>query len=114
MGRTLVFLARIVQDGWSEHPREIAIDENSAVLIEEDGGSRVIGAGRGAYFLSVEKPPQTCTAGKPLTFRDIVVHHGVTGSEFNVRQWKPKSPAGYSLSVVEGQVQSTQSNHDVY
>jgi cyanophycinase-like exopeptidase len=114
MGRTLVFLARIVQDGWSAHPREIAIDEKSAVLIEEDGSSRVIGAGKGAYFLSVQKPPQTCAAGKPLTFRDIAVHHGTTGSEFNVKSWKPQTGTSYSLSVVEGQVQSTQSNHDIY
>jgi cyanophycinase len=114
MGRTLVFLARIVQDGWSAHPREIAIDEKSALLIEEDGSSRVIGTGKGAYFLSVQKPPQTCAAGKPLTFRDIAVHHGTTGSEFNVRDWRPKNPASYSLSVVEGQIQSTRSNHDIY
>jgi cyanophycinase len=114
MGRTLVFLARIVQDGWSVHPREIAIDEKSAVLIEQDGSSRVIGAGKGAYFLSVQEPPQLCAEGKPLTFRDIAVHHGTAGSAFNVRDWKPESEASYSLSVVEGQVQSTQSNHDIY
>jgi cyanophycinase len=114
MGRTLVFLARIVQDGWSAHPREIAIDEKSAVLIEEDGSSRVIGTGKGTYFLSVQKPPQTCAAGKPLTFRDIAVHHGTTGSEFNVKDWRPKNAASYSLSVVEGQIQSTRSNHDIY
>ena len=37
MGRTLGFLARLVQDGWSKAPREIAIDEKSAVLVEPDG-----------------------------------------------------------------------------
>ena len=37
MGRTLVFLARIVQDGWSANPREIAVDEKNAVLVESDG-----------------------------------------------------------------------------
>jgi cyanophycinase len=30
MGRSLVFLARLIQDGWSREPREIAIDEKSA------------------------------------------------------------------------------------
>ena len=84
------------------------------MLIEEDGGSRVIGAGKGAYFFSVQEPPQTCAAGKPLTFRDITVYHGTAGSEFNVKSWKPQTGTGYSLSVVEGQVQSTQSNHDIY
>jgi cyanophycinase len=114
MGRTLVFLARIVQDGWSAHPREIAIDENSAVLIEADGSSRVIGSGKGTYFLSVQEPPQTCTAGKPLTFSDIAVYHGTAGSQFDVKRWKPQSGAGYSLSVVAGEVQSTQPNHEIY
>src|SRR5208283_3329619 len=33
MGRTLGFLARIVKDGWSSSPREVAIDEKSAVLV---------------------------------------------------------------------------------
>ncbi len=37
MGRTLGFLARLVQDGWSKAPREVAIDEKSAVLVEPDG-----------------------------------------------------------------------------
>ena len=46
MGRSLGFLARIVADGWSKTPREIAIDEKSALLVEaerqsEGGGHRV-------------------------------------------------------------------------
>jgi cyanophycinase len=114
MGRTLVFLARIVQDGWSPNPREIAIDEKSAVLIEADGGSRVIGPGKGAYFLSVQEPPQACAAGKPLTFSDIAVYHGAAGSEFNVRNWKPQPGASYSLSAIAGTVQSTQPNYEIY
>ena len=35
MGRSLVFLARIVQDAWFANPREIAVDEKSAVLVEK-------------------------------------------------------------------------------
>jgi cyanophycinase-like exopeptidase len=114
MGRTLVFLARVVQDGWSRQPREIAIDEKSAVLIEADSQARVIGSGKGAYFLSVQAPPQTCADGKPLTFRDVAVYHGLSGSEFDVRGWKPRSGASYSLSVVAGEVQSTQPDHQLY
>ena len=114
MGRTLVFLARIVQDGWSPSPREIAIDEKSAVLIEPDGNARVIGTGKGAYFLSVHKPPQNCAENKPLTFPDISVYRGAAGAGFNVRDWKAKSEGDYSLSVVDGQVLSTQANHEIY
>jgi hypothetical protein len=31
MGRSLTFLARIIQDGWSKNPREIAVDEKRAL-----------------------------------------------------------------------------------
>jgi len=114
MGRTLVFLARIAQDGWSPNPREIAIDEKSAVLIEPDGQARVIGSGKGAYFLSVEKPPQVCAENKPLTFRGITVYRGATGAAFDLKTWKPKTGDIYSLSVADGQVQTTQAGHEIY
>jgi len=68
MGRTLVFLARIVQDGWSASPREIAIDEKSAVLIAAEGRSRVIGSGSGAYFLSVRNRRTLALKADPSRF----------------------------------------------
>ena len=119
MGRTLVFLARIVQDGWSPNPREIAIDEKSAVLIEPDGKARVVGSGKGAYFLSVKTPPEICRENTPLTFRDVAVYHGSSGAEFDIPSFAPrdaKSPASssYSLSVLAGQVQSTQPGNELY
>ena len=58
MGRTLGFLARLVQDGWDKNPRDIAIDEKSAVLVEPDGRVTVVGSGRGAYFLQVNRAPR--------------------------------------------------------
>ena len=90
MGRTLTFLERIVRDDWSKKPREIAADGKSAVLIEPDGRSRVIGSGKGAYFLSVHEAPQVCREETPLTFRNIAVHHAPEGAEFNVKDWKGK------------------------
>jgi cyanophycinase len=114
MGRTLTFLARIVKDGWSPGPREIAVDEKSAVLIERTGKARVIGSGKGAYFLSVRGGPEVCRENTPLTFRDITVYRGPTGSEFNLKEWKGKGGATYSLSVVDGRIQSTQASGNVY
>ena len=108
MGRTLVFLARIVQDGWSPAPHEIAIDEKSAVLISADGTAHVVGSGKGAYFLSVTEAPEVCKEKTPLTFRNIQVYRGEAGAEFNVKTWKPRDGAPYSLSVVKGEVQGTQ------
>ncbi|HWZ83626.1 MAG TPA: cyanophycinase [Terriglobales bacterium] len=114
MGRTLTFLARIMKDGWSPGPREIAVDEKSAVLIERTGKARVIGSGKGAYFLSTRGGPEVCRENMPLTFRDITVYRGPTGSEFNLREWRGKGGATYSLSVVEGKIQSMQKNGEVY
>jgi cyanophycinase len=114
MGRSLTFLARIMKDGWSPAPREIAVDEKSAVLVERNGKARVIGSGKGAYFLSVRGGPEVCRENTPLTFRDITVYRGPTGSTFNLQEWKGKGGSTYSLSVVEGKINSTQQGGGVY
>lgn len=114
MGRTLTFLARIMKDGWSPGPREIAVDEKSAVLVESNGKARVIGSGKGAYFLSVRGGPEVCRENTPLTFRDIAVYRGPSGATFNLTDWKGKGGESYSLSVVEGKIQSTQKGGEVY
>jgi len=43
LGRLLVFMARILQDGWADQVRAIAVEENAAVLIEPDGQAKVVG-----------------------------------------------------------------------
>lgn len=114
MGRSLTFLARILKERWSPAPREIAVDGKSAVLVERNGKARVIGSGKGAYFISVRGGPEVCKENAPLTFRDVQVYRGPTGSEFNLRDWSGKRGTTYTLSVVEGKVQSTQSSGGVY
>jgi cyanophycinase len=64
MGRTLGFLARIMQDGWSHSPREVAIDERSALLVEADGKGTVVGSGTGVFVMSAStrfRPEGTST-----------------------------------------------------
>jgi cyanophycinase len=107
LGRSLGFLARIAQDGWSAYPREIAIDERSAVLVEADGNARVIGPGRGAYFLSVTQPPEVCKPSTPLTIHDVTVYHARAASHFDLKSWIGQGGEGYRVSVVAGQVRST-------
>ncbi len=80
MGRTLGFLARLVQDGWSKAPREIAIDEKSAVLLEPDGRGTVVGSGRGAYFLQVTSAPEVCRPNAALTIHNISVYRAAAGA----------------------------------
>ena len=114
MGRSLTFLARIMKDGWSPAPREIAVDEKSAVLVERNGKARVIGSGKGAYFLSTRGGPEVCRENAPLTFRDVTVYRGPARSTFDLRDWKGKGGAAYSLSVIQGKIQSTQKSGEVY
>ena len=41
MGRLVVFLARILQDGWASQLRAIAVEEGAAVLLEPDGHAKL-------------------------------------------------------------------------
>lgn len=114
MGRSLVFLARIMQDGWSKSPREIAIDEKSAVLVEADGQATIIGSGRGAYFLNPTQLPEICKPQMPLTFRNIAVYKAPAGSSFDLRSWTGKGGFSYQLSVERGIIHSTQADGSIY
>jgi len=114
MGRSLGFLARIMQDGWSKAPREVAIDEKSAVLVEPDGKGTVVGNGKGAYFLRPTQMPKTCKRGGPLTFQKISVYRVPAGGHFDLTSWTGDGGTAYSLSVESGKVDSTQADHAIY
>jgi cyanophycinase len=114
MGRTLGFLARIMQDGWSKSPREVAIDEKSAVLVEPDGKGTVVGNGKGAYFLRPTRRPDVCEKGQPLTFRKISVYLVPASGHFDLGSWKGDGGTAYVLSVEKGKIESTQAGHAIY
>jgi cyanophycinase len=114
LGRSVGFLARIVQDGWSKQPREIAVDEKSAVLVEPDGKGTVVGPGMGAYFIQVTAPPELCNVGTSLTFRNISTYHAPKGAHFDLDTWNGDSGESYTLSVENGVVHSTRAGNAVY
>ncbi|MBV8497050.1 MAG: cyanophycinase [Gammaproteobacteria bacterium] len=114
MGRTLGFLARLMQDGWSAAPREVAIDASSAVLVQGDGRATVVGKGKGAYFLKPTRSPELCRPGAPLTFHEVSVQHVPAGGQFDLVSWKSTGGVDYSLSVDKGRITSTQAGGSVY
>ena len=114
MGRTLGFLARIMKDGWSSSPREVAIDEKSAVLVDSDGTAMVVGTGKGAYFLRPTEAAEICEKGVPLTFRGISVYRVRAGGHFNLSSWRGQGGTAYSLSVEQGKIESTQAGGRIY
>ncbi len=113
MGRLLVFLARILQDGWAEQVRAIAVEQDAAVLLEPDGQAKVIGTGA-AYFLEAKNSPSTCRRKIPLSFNGITVHRSPSGASFNVKEWKGTGGDDYQLSAVNGVVKVLGSNHGIY
>jgi cyanophycinase len=114
MGRTLGFLSRLIEDGWAKGPRDIAIDERSAVLVEPDGKSTVVGSGRGAYFLHVTSPPEVCQVNVPLTVRNISAYRAPAGARFDLQSWTGDGGESYSISVDHGVVKSSRPGNAVY
>jgi cyanophycinase len=114
MGRSLGFLARIVEDGWSKTPREIAIDEKSALLVDAGGRARVVGTGLGVYFLQVTDPPETCKPGQLLTLRNVAAYRAPTGARFDVRAWSGDGGEAYSMSAESGQIHTSRTGNAVY
>jgi cyanophycinase len=106
MGRTLVFMARILQDGRARRVRDIAVDQRTAVLLEPDGIATVVGAGS-AYFFEATQTPETCKANTPLTFRGVMVRSLHADEQFNVLQWSSSVGVSYTLSVESGTIHST-------
>ncbi|HJX94302.1 MAG TPA: cyanophycinase, partial [Candidatus Acidoferrum sp.] len=105
MGRLLVFLARILQDGWAAQVRAIAIEQDAAVLLEPDGQAKVIGSGA-AYFLEEKNSPAVCQRKVPLSFSGITVHRSPSGVFFNVKDWQGTGGDDYQLSAVNGVVKA--------
>jgi cyanophycinase len=114
MGRSLGFLARIVQDGWSKTPREIAIDEKSALLVEASGRAKVVGPGLGVYFLQVTEAPAMCKPAQPLTLRHVAAYRSPAGAMFDVRAWSGDGGDAYSISVESGQIHTSRAGGAVY
>jgi cyanophycinase len=114
LGRSLGFLARLMKDGWSSSPREIAIDEKSAVLVEADGKATIVGTGKGAYFMKPTQAPDVCDKDVALTFRNISVYRVKAGGHFDLASWTGEGGTAYSLSVQQGKIVSTQAGKGNY
>jgi cyanophycinase len=113
MGRLVVFLARMLEDGWAKRVRAIGVEEGAAVLLEPDGQAKVIGSGP-AYFLEARNSPEVCRTRTPLSFKGISVHRATPGASFNVKDWTGTGGDDYQLSAVNGQLKALRSNHGIY
>lgn len=89
-GRLAVFLARLIADRQTAKPRGLGIDEATAVLMEADGTSRVVGRGA-AWWFEPTQPPEACHSNAPLTLRGL-----------RIRKITAQSAEQSTVDIVEG------------
>jgi cyanophycinase-like exopeptidase len=116
LGRTLVFMARLVADGWVEESKSIAIDRETAVLVDPDGKASVVAnadhATPYAYFIR-GGVPEVCQRKVPLTYRNISVHRVQPGNTFDLTDWQGDG-VSCTLHVEAGAITSTQPGGSIY
>ena len=112
MGRDLAFLCQVYNNGWSAAPRDIAIDEQTALLLDSSGNGTVVGSSN-VYFLQAGAP-QVCQAKTPLTYQNIAVYRIVKGGTFNVVSWTGSGGTAYAVSANAGVLSSTQAGGSIY
>ena len=66
-GRLITFMARMVKD-FGKNPRGIAVDEQTAVCIDENGIAKVFGLNNAFFLQKTNEGPEECTPGVPLTW----------------------------------------------
>ena len=113
IGRLTAFMARIVNDGWTNTARGIGVDVETALLVENGQATRV-GVGS-AYFLQTVGLPQVCAPKTPLTYRNLGVQRLSGTGSFDLNNWAGYgSTVNYSISAVKGVLSSTQPGGAVY
>jgi cyanophycinase len=113
MGRSLAFLARIVNNGWAAQPRAIGIDEETAILVLPTGAGTMVGVGA-AYFLQAPGAAQVLADKTPLTYLNIGVYKVPQGGTFNLSSWTGTGGVAYTLNVNNGSLTSTQAGGNIY
>jgi cyanophycinase len=107
MGRDLAFLCRVYQLGWSAMPKAIAVDEETALLIDTARSATVVGKGS-VYFLQAPSGgPQTCQPGTPLTYLNVGVYRIEKAGSFNLGNWSGTAGLGYTVSADRGALTSS-------
>jgi cyanophycinase-like exopeptidase len=106
MGRSIAFLARIVQDGWAKEVHGIGIDETTAVLVDAAGYARVLGE-NSVYFMTLDHRPEICVDGKPLTVRHVKVLKLNAGDAFDLKSWTGSGGTSFEVNVIDGKMTRT-------
>jgi cyanophycinase len=113
MGRDLAFLCRVYTNAWSPSPRDITVDERTALLIDASGNGTVVGTST-VYFMQAPGAPQVCQPGTPLTYQNIAVYRINASGSFNLGKWSGRGGTAYAVSANAGVLSSTQPNASLF
>jgi cyanophycinase len=116
IGRTIALLARLQQDGWSEKPRAIAADRETALHIDPATGMAEVFATADhptpyVYFMSPTGHPAVCERGKPLSTDAVAVYRLGPGGKFDLAHWQGTGGIEYTLGVKDGVLHSSRGNN---
>lgn len=119
MGRTVAFLARLVNDGWVAPTagRAVAADRETALHVDPvTGVAEVFSHGNHqtpfVYFLSTPGRPEVCRPKTPLTFRNVQVYRIGPGGTFDLDTWTGTGGIAYTLTAEAGVL--TSSRGEIY
>lgn len=112
MGRLLVMMARVLEEGPVKELKGIGVDQETAVLLEGNGEAKVVGRGA-AYFLHAADKPVRLKAGEPLDFGPVVAVKVVAGGSFDVAAWRGETQP-YAYTVKAGVVHSSRAAGTIY
>jgi cyanophycinase-like exopeptidase len=112
IGRTVAFLARLVQDGWAGEAKAIAADRETSLVIDpQEKRAEVLGnPGHPTpfvYFMRTPGPPEVCRPKTPLTFRDVEVYRVGPDGSFDLAAWRGSGGLAYTLSAEAGVLASS-------
>jgi len=107
LGRSLVFLARLLAGEKRDRLLGIGLDEKTALAINADGTSQVFTTapeGR-AWLMIPTKSAEVLEAKRPLTLRDVRVLALGPTSQFDLKQLDVQKPAAAAMiAVVDGKL----------
>jgi cyanophycinase len=113
MGRLVTFLAQMVQNQQVTTGYGIAVNGNTALLMDADGAGTVVGSSK-VYFLRTPGPPQTCVKGQPVAYANVSVYSIDSNGTFDVAGWTGQGGTAYTVSVANDKVTSTQAGGSPY
>lgn len=96
-GRMVTFMARMIKDNLAAIPHGIAVDEQTAVCVDNTGNATVYGSNSAFFLQPLQLGPESCVSASPLDWNrsnKALKVYRITGSgrssatgSFNLNNW---------------------------